>query len=261
MSYNTLGEGSSSGSARLPSETRKGKYPANRYTQEEAPLIVSSSFFSSPPYGAIAPHDTQPPSRPSQKTCTYIIILATTCILSLLFILLWLAPTFAERIVKQDVQFTFQQASILNVSQHKVITMHVVGSIEVDSNIFHLQQKFNNIFGTIGIYQTELNVHYQKALDSFSMGTIDLPALDLNHGSAVTDFDFVTDFLINDTDALMEFCKDAVVAETVLWRVVGPLSVSLGWLPWTSNVILDKTVAIEGTHKIKRIYILKILGV
>ncbi|KAG2236998.1 hypothetical protein INT48_001765 [Thamnidium elegans] len=252
MSYNNVGEGSSSGSTRLPSETRKGKYPANQHTPEEAPLIVSSSFSSSQPYGAIAAHDTQPPSRPSQKTCTYIIILATACTASFLFILLWLAPTFAERIVKQDVQFTFQQASILNVSKHKVITMHVIGSIELDSNIFHLQQKFNNIFGTIGIQQTELNVFYQKASDSFSMGSIDLPALDLNHGSAVTDFDFVTDFLIDDTDALMEFCKDAVVAETVLWRVVGPLSVSLGWLPWKSNVVLDKTVAIEGMNGLQK---------
>jgi hypothetical protein len=78
------------------------------------------------------------------------------------------------------------------------------------------------------------------------MGRIDLPALDLNSVSSVTVFDFITRFMIEDTAALMEFCKDAVVAKTVMWRVAGPLSVTLGWLPWKSRVGLDKIIELEG---------------
>jgi hypothetical protein len=78
------------------------------------------------------------------------------------------------------------------------------------------------------------------------MGKIDLPALDLSSASSVTAFDFITRFMIDDTDSLMEFCKGAVAAKTVMWRVSGPLSINLGWLPWKSNVELDKTIELEG---------------
>ncbi|CEP15441.1 hypothetical protein [Parasitella parasitica] len=191
----------------------------------------------------------------SQKTCTYIAITITTCSAIILFCLLWFAPTFAERSVENGVGFSFQKASILNVTDDNIITMHVVGKIELKPTLFKLQKKFNNMFGAIGIQETELRVHYEpneaSVLSSTSMGTIDLPALDLNSVSSVTSFDFVTRFVIDDTDALMDFCKDAVVAKTILWRVAGPLSVTLGWLPWKSNVHLDKTIELEGMDGLK----------
>lgn len=136
--------------------------------------------------------------------------------------------------------------------------MHVVGKIELKSELFNLQKRFNSMFGTIGIQQSELQVHYQPQQASslvqstMSMGTIDLPALDLNSASSVTDFNFITRFMIDDTDALMDFCKDAVVAKTIMWRVAGPLSVTLGWLPWNSNVDLDKTIELEGMDGLKK---------
>lgn len=261
MSYNKVGEGSSSSTNRqhLDSRKGKGKYPANQYNGEENPLILPSSFSSpSQPYGATSSQETQPDfhndpvltRRSQRKTCTYIAISITTCSVIILFALLWFAPAFAERSVKDGVGFSFQKASILNVTDDNVITMHVIGKIELEPSLFNLQQKFNSLFGTIGTQQSALNVYYQKSSTSTastsSMGKIDLPALDLNGVSSVTGFDFITEFIIDDTNALMEFCKDAVIAETIMWRVSGPLTVNLGWLPWRSNVDLDKTIALEG---------------
>ncbi|KAI8637075.1 hypothetical protein BD408DRAFT_425155 [Parasitella parasitica] len=277
MSYSSIGEGSSSTNHQL--NTHKGKEKYSPTTQQETQSLDTSQaqrpLLGSPSaqYGAIGSssssqqflqqgqqsnNQTPTPSirSRSQKTCTYIAITITTCSAIILFCLLWFAPTFAQRSVKDGVAFSFQKASILNVTDDNIITMHVVGKIELQPTLFNLQNKFNNMFGTIGIQETELQVHYESnetsVLSSMSMGTIDLPALDLNSLSSVTTFDFVTRFLIDDTDALMNFCKDAVVAKTIMWRVAGPLSVTLGWLPWKSNVNLDKTVELEGMDGLKR---------
>ncbi|OAD03029.1 hypothetical protein MUCCIDRAFT_91588 [Mucor lusitanicus CBS 277.49] len=279
MSYNSLGEGSSSSNQLLNSRKGKERYSPTHdeepldadnthHQQQQKPLLASSA---SSDYGAIIPAATASPAssqhnittpassirRRSQKTCTYIAICITTCSVIILFCLLWFAPTFAERSVKDGVGFSFQRASILNVTEDNIITMHVVGKIELKPDLYSLQKKFNSLFGTIGIQQSALQVHYQpqqqsSALSSMSMGTIDLPALDLNSASAATPFDFITQFVIDDTDALMDFCKDAVVAKTIMWRVAGPLSVTLGWLPWNSNVDLDKTVELEGMDGLKK---------
>jgi hypothetical protein len=266
MSYSSIGEGSSS-SKQIEENihNRKGKerekYPINSNTQdndlEDTPLLQQQQ--PTQLYGGIIQpinDDTssiqQRRSR-QQKTCTYIAIGITTCGVVALFLLLWFAPTFAERSVKDGIEFSFQKASILNVTEDNVITMHVVGKIQLKQDLFSLQQKFNSLFGTIGIEQSELQVFYQQRKQEeqqqqvASMGKIDLPALDLNGVSSVTGFDFITRFVIDDdTEALMEFCKDAVVAKTVMWRVSGPLSVNLGWLPWKSNVDLDKIIELEG---------------
>jgi hypothetical protein len=151
--------------------------------------------------------------------------------------------------VKDGVGFSFQKASILNVTEDNVITMHVIGKIELKSSLYNLQTKFNSLFGTIGLDQGDLQVFYVPPQDenpATSMGSIVLPALDLNDVSNVTSFDFITRFMIHDTDALTEFCKGAVAAETIMWRVSGPLLVNLGWLPWKANVDLDKTIELEG---------------
>lgn len=284
MSYSSIGEGSSSSKQQQILEdnvnNRKGKerekYPAiteaaTEEQSENSPLILPSSYSSSSnsqqqqPYGAIDNtnnrDDLSSTTRSRhRKACTYIAISITTCGVVALFLLLWFAPTFAERSIKDGVGFSFQKASILNVTEDNVITMHVVGQIELQDPLFKLQRKFNSLFGTIGVSNSELNVYYEKkkehndtAVKRFnpSMGKIDLPALDLNSADAVTGFDFITRFMIDDTDALMEFCKDAVVAETIMWRVSGPLSVNLGWLPWKSNVDLDKTIELEGKKKIE----------
>ncbi|EPB87600.1 hypothetical protein HMPREF1544_05582 [Mucor circinelloides 1006PhL] len=276
MSYHSIGEGSSSSNQLLSNRKGKEKYsPTNQqepfYTdneqQQQKPLLAASP---SSDYGAIIPATASSSSsqhepatatssirnRRSQKTCTYIAISITTCSAVFLFCLLWFAPTFAERSVKDGVGFSFQKASILNVTEDNVITMHVIGKIELQPKLFSLQRKFNNMFGTIGIQQSALQVHYEPKesllLSSMAMGTIDLPALDLNSASSVTNFNFITRFMIDDTDALMDFCKDAVVAKTIMWRVAGPLSVTLGWLPWKSNVDLDKTIELEGMDGLKK---------
>lgn len=256
MAYNKVGEGSSS-SANRHMNSRKGKekYPANQIN-EESPLIIPSS---SQPYGTTSPETPPVPNndtrRSQRKTCTYIAISIITSSVIILFFLLWFAPTFAERSVKDGVGFSFQKASILNVTDDNVITMHVIGKIELEPSLFNLQQKFNRLFGTIGTDQSALNVYYQKpstsTISTSSMGKIDLPALDLSGVSSVTGFDFITAFMIDDTNALMEFCKDAVIAETIMWRVSGPLTVNLGWLPWSSNVDLDKAIALEGIRIFK----------
>lgn len=272
MSYNLTGEGSSSSTNKQQLENRrKEKYPANQYIEgdqnEDSPLILPSSFSSSSPYGAtsssssshnyipehVNSEDSSRRTRSFQrKTCTYAAITVTTLSIIVLFLLLWLAPTFAERSAKDGINFSFQKATIVNVTEDNVITMHVVGKIELEPPLFKLQRKFNYMFGTVGIDKTQLYVHYQKPTSNAilsvtpSMGKIDLPALDLSSVSSVTGFDFVTRFVIEDTDALMEFCKGAVAAKTVMWRVSGPLSVNLGWLPWKSNVGIDKEIELEG---------------
>lgn len=280
MSYNSIGEGSSSSNQLLNNRKGKEKYSptkqqepfysgneqSQQQQQQQQPLLRSSSSID---YGTIpdSPSSSQQPqyyhtpassirSR-SQKTCTYIAISVTTCSVIILFCLLWFAPTFAERSVKDGVGFSFQKASILNVTDDNVITMHVIGKIELQPSLFNLQKKFNNMFGTIGIQESELQVHYESkeetvSLSSMPMGTIGLPALDLNSVSSVTTFNFITQFMIDDTDALMDFCKDAVIAKTIMWRVAGPLSVTLGWLPWKSNVDLDKTIELEGMDGLKK---------
>lgn len=272
MSYSSTGEGPSSSHNKQQLENRrKEKYPANQYIQndqdEDSPLMLPSSFSSSAPYGATSsssssnnfvsePVNNEDSSRRTRsfqrKTCTYAAITITTLSIIVLFLLLWIAPTFAERSVKDGINFGFQKATIVNVTEDNVITMHVVGKIELEPPLFKMQRKFNSMFGTIGIDKTQLHVHYQKSPSTAimsatpSMGKIDLPALDLSSVSSVTGFDFVTRFVIDDTDALMEFCKGAVAAKTVMWRVSGPLSVNLGWLPWKSNVGIDKEIELEG---------------
>ncbi|OBZ82496.1 hypothetical protein A0J61_09455 [Choanephora cucurbitarum] len=247
MSYYPIAEGSSSSSPSQihidPNDTyssRKGKekYSANtplRDPEETNPLVTPALT-----YGAIEPNE----NHRSQKTCAYIALSITTCTILLLFCLLWMTPSFAERTIQDGVSFQFQRASIVNVTQDNVITMHVVGQIELKSDLFHLQQKVNSFFGEIGVQQSDLQVHYTSS----SMGTIQLPELQLNSRSNVTSFDFVTQFVIDDSDALMAFCKDAVTAHTIVWRITGPLSVSFGWVPWVPKVALDKSIDIEGMN-------------
>jgi hypothetical protein len=274
MSYPSIGEGSSSSNTphleQYDSTNSKGKdkYPVNqsyRYSPEEtdsvhAPLLTPSSAYGSVlSIDSVSEENTNSNERLSQKTCTAIAIFITVCSIIILFFLIWFAPTFAERSIDKGVAFSFQRAAILNVTEDNIITMHVTGKIELQPELFRLQQKFNHVFGTIGIRQSELQVHYQQPAASktesrlvlagnSSMGIIDLPALDLNSVSSVTGFNFITRFMIEDADALMEFCKDAVVSKTVMWRVAGPLSVTLGWLPWKSKVNLDKTIELEGKY-------------
>lgn len=252
MSYHSIGEGSSSSNS---PHSRKGKEKSNQYSEEQEPLLSSPTV-----YGSVIPtnhnEEQQQPieqshvnPRRQQKTCTYIALIITTFSILVLFSLLWFAPTFAERSVKDGVNFSFQKASILNVTEDNVITMHVTGNIELKSSLYNLQSKFNSLFGTIGLEKDDLQVYYvpqQKEKSSTLMGFITLPSLGLNSASNVTTFDFITQFMIKDTDALTEFCKDAVAVETIMWRVAGPLLVNLGWLPWKVNVDLDKTVELEG---------------
>lgn len=277
MSYSSAGEGSSSSNSKqqLENRKRKEKYPANQYIlqdEEDTPLILPTSFSSSTPYGATSSSNFSDSSNQEytnnednsrrasgfqQKTCTYVAITITSLSVIILFILLWFAPTFAERSVKDGIGFSFQKASIVNVTEDNVITMHVVGKIELEPPLFRMQRKFNYLFGTIGIQDSKLDVYYKKPpstvaiVSASSMGKINLPALDLNSVSSVTGFDFITRFVIDDTDALMEFCKDAVASKTVMWRVSGPLSVNLGWLPWKSNADIDKTIELEGMNGLK----------
>ncbi|KAI8968173.1 hypothetical protein BDF20DRAFT_165109 [Mycotypha africana] len=225
-------------------------------TSERDPLISPSSSY----YGAIRPSNSsnypdysQHRSNTSRwrKTCTYIVISIIVPIVFLLAFIVWLAPTYAERAVEKGVAFKFKRASIMDFTDDNVIHMHISGEIGLQPRLFQMQQSLSGLFGAVEVQQSKLKVGYQKAIqpllsDQLTLGTIDIPTLQLNDTSNVTSFDFITRFVIDDTDALMTFCKDAVSATTILWRISGPLSMNVAKLPWDIYTDLDKLIELEG---------------
>ncbi|RCH93974.1 hypothetical protein CU097_000838, partial [Rhizopus azygosporus] len=180
----------------------------------------------------------------NKELCTYIIIFITTLITILIFFILWFIPSFAERTVKESVQFKFQTASIINVTQENTMSMHVSGQIQLDPSLYAWSNRLTTLLGTVDISPSQLEVIHSDQ----TMGTIDLPALSLNASSAVTEFDFITQFIIQDSHAFMTFCKQAVQARIVTWHIQGPLSVSIGWVPWHPSVDLNKDIHLEGMN-------------
>ncbi|KAI9010879.1 hypothetical protein CLU79DRAFT_448547 [Phycomyces nitens] len=172
-------------------------------------------------------------------------------------VLLLLAPGFAQRSFATDVQFEFYKASILNASDDQgvdVLTMHVVGTIVLRNNLNNLAGLASKVFGSVGISDTALEVYHAQPSQSKQLGaigTIDLPPLSLSRTTNTTTFDFITRFVVEDTEALIAFCQDAVASETVLWRVAGPVPLQIGNLPIHTKVRLDKVVRLEGMNGLK----------
>jgi hypothetical protein len=120
--------------------------------------------------------------------------------------------------------------------------MHVVGQIRLEPTLYSWSKQFSKVFGQVNINPSELSVMHADQ----TIGIIGLPALSLNASSAFTEFDFVTRFIIQDSHAFMSFCKQAVEAPTVIWHIIGPLSIGIGWVPFHSTVELDKNIELEG---------------
>ncbi|KAG1228265.1 hypothetical protein G6F35_002379 [Rhizopus arrhizus] len=246
MNSNQTSRGEPSSSKYVPTErssltsNKKEKYPAldqqpqpETYGTIEEPISITEPNL----------HDTYR----NKKLCTYIILFITIITTLIIFILLWIAPTFAERTIKEGVQFKFQTASILNVSKENTMSMHVVGQIRLEPALYSWSKQFSKVFGQVNINPSELSVMHADQ----TIGIIGLPALSLNASSAFTEFDFVTRFIIQDNHAFMSFCKQAVEAPTVIWHIIGPLSIGIGWVPFHSTVELDKNIELEGMNGLK----------
>ncbi|KAI9282700.1 hypothetical protein BY458DRAFT_497052 [Sporodiniella umbellata] len=228
--------------------TTMGESSSSRTTPDERSLLNKNSAGPALPegYGAVEEDPTLlNDSQQNKKICTYILLFITVLTTLIVFLILWFAPTFAERTVKDSVQFKFQTASILNLSKANSMSLHVIGQIELEPRLYRWSQRASRFLGSIVTSPSRLSVLF---LDQ-TLGTIELPALSLNDSSPSTTFDFVTDFVIQDTQALMAFCKHAVEAQTVLWHIYGPLTVHLGSLG--STLTLDKRVALAGMGGLK----------
>jgi hypothetical protein len=236
---NMNGEGSSS-SKYIPTETTQLVSETSKYPER----VYGTSNSNDP--------DLEEPREPS--ACRYILPTVTFLIILLTFLLLGWFPSFAERTVDQAIDFQFQQASIINVSDDNQVTLHVMGQMELKQDLYQWTQRINTVFGKIVTKPTELSVEYDNDIMTANIGLVALPPLTLNSTSQVTHFDFITTFLIQDTQALMLFCKQAVVAKTVMWRLTGILPLSLGWLPYKPNVDLDRSIVLQGKMLIKGLH-------
>ncbi|CAO3626371.1 unnamed protein product [Cunninghamella blakesleeana] len=174
---------------------------------------------------------------------------------------------------------------------HQIITMHVLGSITLLDSAYSLTNKISNVFGDIQLLNTSLEVYHQpipspSSPSSFSlfpskkkekritkkgimenkeeiilplssssalpMGILQLPTLILSQDSNTTEFDFITQFIIQDTNHLIDFCKDALSSKLVGWKVKGNLPIDIGWLPFQQQLSLDKIIQIEGMDGLKK---------
>ncbi|KAI8884697.1 hypothetical protein K501DRAFT_217151 [Backusella circina FSU 941] len=235
MTTSMSGEGSSS-----------SKYIPTERTQ----LVSESSKYPERVYGT--DNNTTPQERREPSNCRYILPSTIFLIIVLTLLLLGWLPSFAERTVDQAIDFQFQQASILNVSDDNQVTLHVMGQMELKQDLYHWTQRINSVFGKIITAPTELKVEYDNEIMAANIGLVALPELTLNSSSPVTRFDFITTFLIQDTQALMLFCKQAVVAKTVMWHLSGILPLSLGWLPYKPNVDLDRSIVLQAMDGLKQ---------
>ncbi|KAF7728203.1 hypothetical protein EC973_006597 [Apophysomyces ossiformis] len=235
-----------------PTLKRKDKFPAWRG-------VTSSAYGATPPPEGRRRSDPHVPlwSEHSRlRIClAFVLLIAFSLIMTVVLILM--APGFAQRSLEDGVNFEFLETSILNVSsQHgnkNVITMHVVGNIILKDTTYSLSQKASWLFGRISMQSTDLQVFYSPALEisqpqlsRHAMGTISLPVLSLQQDSNVSKFDFVTQFVIEEEDVLIDFCKDAVALKTVSWQITGEVTLQIGWLPVQGHLQLDKAVNIEG---------------
>ncbi|KAG1491054.1 hypothetical protein G6F46_010383 [Rhizopus delemar] len=230
MNSNQTSRGEPSSSKYVPTErssltsNKKEKYPAldqqpqpETYGTIEEPISITEPNL----------HDTYR----NKKLCTYIILFITIITTLIIFVLLWIAPTFAERTIKEGVQFKFQTASILNVSKENTMSMHVVGQIRLEPTLYSWSKQFSKLFGQVNINPSELSVMHADQ----TIGIIGLPALSLNASSAFTEFDFVTRFIIQDSHAFMSFCMNGL-KETKMQSMSFPGANPLGGVSISGTV-------------------------
>ncbi|KAG0172871.1 hypothetical protein DFQ30_009435 [Apophysomyces sp. BC1015] len=271
------------GDSKGESSSSNPAYPsANPETSETAPLLVSGEDGSHPTpqrkdkfpawrggtssaYGATPPpegrHQSEAPNtlwseHNRLRICfAFVLFIGLSLVMTLMLILM--APGFAQRSLKDDVEFDFVEASILNVTsqdgEKNLITMHVVGNIVLRNTTYSLSQKASWLFGSISMQDTNLQIFYTPDTPAVppqpsrgAMGTIALPMLSLQRDSSITRFDFVTQIVIEDDSALISFCEDAVALKTVNWKLMGEFMLQIGWLPVRGNLQLDKIVSLEG---------------
>lgn len=193
------------------------------------------------------------------KACFAISILCSLIGVTAIIILLF-APNIAQRYLRDGAEVSFQEASILNISDSDSLDIHVAGQIILNNRLFGLSQKASEIFGDVSTMQSTLDVYMANAAIQFhndpALGSIELPSLVLEDTDRTTNFSFTTQFRIGDSEQLAAFCRDAVNQKEVMWRVKGPVGVEVGWLPKTFIMDIEKNVALEGTWECKHLVVL-----
>jgi hypothetical protein len=176
-------------------------------------------------------------------------ILSTLIGLTIIVLLLF-APNIAQRYLRDGAEISFEEASILNISDPKSLDIHVVGQIILNDPLFGVSRKVSGFFGQVSTLQSALDVYKAESVmdvtTESALGTIALPELVLGHTDRTTNFSFTTQFRIGNNDELAAFCRDAVNQKKVVWRVKGPVGVKVGWLPKNFVMDLEKNVTLEG---------------
>ncbi|KAI9314274.1 hypothetical protein BX666DRAFT_1971907 [Dichotomocladium elegans] len=170
-------------------------------------------------------------------------------------VLLAMTPEFAQRSFNDGVLLEFNEASIVNATRMNnsdVLTLHIAGQITLKDPAYGLVQKASWVLGDIGTRTSILEVYNGPLIlsASTSMGTIEIPPLNLNITSRFTKFNFTTPFTVANTKELMKFAQDAVASKEVSWQIAGPVGLKLGW--FGASVVLEREVILEGMEGLKQ---------
>lgn len=161
--------------------------------------------------------------------------------------LLLFAPNIAQRYFRDGVEVSFDEASILNISDADSLDIHVTGKLTLNDKLYGAARKAAALFGDISTETSNLDVFNAADMKSQSaLGTIELPELTVNRTNSTTSFSFVTPFHIGDTEQLAAFCREAVQQKEVVWKVKGPVGANVGWLPKGVSIDIEKDVILEG---------------
>ncbi|KAM3584782.1 hypothetical protein VKS41_003586 [Umbelopsis sp. WA50703] len=187
-------------------------------------------------------------SRRSRRSnlCFYLSILSTIIAVTVITLLLF-APNIAQRYFRDGAEVSFDEASILNISEADTLDIHVTGKLSLSDKMYGVAKKAAALFGNISTEPSKLDVYNAGATESkSSLGIIELPELTVNRTDCVTSFSFVTQFHIGDTEQLAAFCREAVQQKEVIWKVKGPVAANVGWIPKSFSIDIEKDVTLEG---------------
>lgn len=188
--------------------------------------------------------------RPRRNKACFVLSILSTLIGLTIIVLLLFAPNIAQRYLRDGAEVSFEEASILNLSDPKSLDIHVVGQIILNDPLFGVSRKASGLFGQVSTLQSALDVYKAGSVmdvtTESALGTIALPELVLGDTDRTTNFSFTTQFRIGNNDELAAFCRDAVNQKKVVWRVKGPVGVKVGWLPKNFVMDLEKNVTLEG---------------
>ena len=190
-------------------------------------------------------------SRPRRNKSYYVLSILSTIVVLTVIIGLLFAPNIAQRYLRDGAEVSFDEASILNISNPESLDIHVTGTVILNDRLFGLSQKASDLFGQLSTLQSALNVYKSaksdiKAANDPALGTIVLPELRLEEDDRTTNFSFTSQFRIGDKEQLAAFCQEAVKQKEVVWRVNGPVGVKVGWFPKTLAMNIEKDVVLEG---------------